>query len=102
MNKLIKAEDLFLAIRDDAAINSENFARVVEHLRNTQPVDAVEVVRGKWEVVHGVFTPGGDPLLRCSICRSKESEHLCGVECRVVWHYCPSCGARMDMGYGRW
>ena len=51
---------------------------------------------GKWEVVHGVLTPGGDPLLRCSICKSRESEHLCGIECRTVWHYCPSCGAKMN------
>ena len=53
---------------------------------------------GRWEVVHGVLTPGGDPLLRCPICKSRESEHLCGIECRVVWHYCPSCGTPMDGG----
>ena len=64
---------------------------------DTMPtVDAVEVVHGKWEVVHGVMTPGGDPLLRCSICKSRESEHLCGIECRTVWSYCPNCGAKMD------
>ena len=59
-------------------------------------VDAVPVVHGRWEVVHGVLTPGGDPLLRCPICKSRESEHLCGIECRTVWHYCPNCGAKMD------
>ena len=56
------------------------------------------VVRGRWEVVHGVLTPGGDPLLRCAICKSRESEHLCGIECRTIWNYCPNCGAKMDLG----
>ena len=63
---------------------------------NAPTVDAVPVVHGRWEVVHGVLTPGGDPLLRCPICKSRESEHLCGIECRTVWHYCPNCGAKMD------
>ena len=70
-----------------------------EHERQlfaTPTVDAVEVVHGRWEVVKGVFTPGGDPLLRCPICKSRESEHICGVECFHVWNYCPNCGAKMD------
>lgn len=60
--------------------------------------DVVPVVHGRWEVVHGVLTPGGDPLLRCPICKARESEHLCGVECRTVWNYCPNCGAHMKDG----
>lgn len=62
-----------------------------------QPAADVTPVRhGRWEVVKGVFTPGGDPLLRCPFCKAKESEHLCGVESRVDWNYCPNCGAKMD------
>ena len=57
--------------------------------------DAVK--HGRWEVVHGVLTPGGDPLLRCNICRARESEHLCGIEFRTIWNYCPNCGAKMDL-----
>lgn len=60
--------------------------------------DVAPVVHGTWEVVHGVFTPGGDPLLRCPVCKARESEHLCGVECRTVWHYCPVCGAHLEEG----
>ena len=64
----------------------------------TPAADVVPVVHGRWEVVHGVLTPGGDPLLRCPICKARESEHLCGVECRAVWNYCPNCGAHMKDG----
>lgn len=59
--------------------------------------DVAPVRHGRWEVVKGVFTPGGDPLLMCPFCKAKESEHLYGVESRVDWNYCPNCGAKMDL-----
>lgn len=65
-----------------------------QSMRNAD--DVSQVRHGRWEVVKGVFTPGGDPLLRCPFCKAKESEHLCGVESRVDWNYCPNCGAKMD------
>lgn len=68
----------------------------LKDIESIPAADVVPVVHGRWEVVHGVLTPGGDPLLRCPICKARESEHLCGVECRTVWNYCPNCGARMD------
>ena len=75
---------------------------IVENMRDlvaeAPAADVQTVVHGRWEVVHGVLTPGGDPLLRCPICKARESEHLCGVECRTVWNYCPNCGARMKEG----
>lgn len=55
----------------------------------------VEPVRGEWEVVHGVMTPGGDPLLRCPVCRSEESYHMGGIEMPQHWNFCPNCGADM-------
>ena len=69
----------------------------VEDIEAMPIIDAVPVVHGRWETVLGVLTPGGDPLLRCPICRSRESEHLCGIEYRIIWHYCPICGAKMDL-----
>ena len=56
----------------------------------------VEPMRGEWEVVHGVMTPGGDPLLRCPVCRSKESYHMGGIEMPQHWNFCPNCGAMMS------
>lgn len=50
----------------------------------------------KWEHVHGVVTPGGDPLVRCPVCKSRDSEHLIGIECHRRWKWCPVCGERLE------
>lgn len=68
---------------------------VMEYVETLTAVEVEPVVQGEWEVVHGVLTPGGDPLLRCPRCRSRESEHLCGVECSIEWDFCPKCGAKL-------
>ena len=71
-------------------------ASVKRVLMMAPTIDAAPVARGYWEKVLGIFTPGGDPLYRCPVCKSRESEHLHGVEC---WHdrcYCPTCGARLE------
>ena len=52
---------------------------------------------GEWEIVSGVLTPGGDPLKRCPFCKSRESEHLDGVEFSCHWNYCPNCGAELKV-----
>lgn len=51
---------------------------------------------GHWEQVHGYATPGGDPLVRCPYCKSRDSWHLRGIETHVGWNYCPVCGVNMD------
>ena len=45
--RLIYADDLLSALRDDLSINGKNFARVRRHIENAPTVDAVEVVRCK-------------------------------------------------------
>ena len=66
-------------------------------VQNAPAVEAEPIVHARWEVVRGVLTPGGDPLLRCPRCKSRESEHLGGIECnRTHWICCPICGAHMD------
>lgn len=49
-----------------------------------------------WEDITppGAFTPGGDPIGRCPICKSSESIHNIGVE-GPHWNFCPICGAQM-------
>lgn len=77
----------------------EKVCAAVMDSRVESPEDVEVVVHAQWEVVRGVLTPGGDPLLRCSHCRSRGSEHLGGIECnRAHWNCCPICGARMDEG----
>jgi hypothetical protein len=65
-------------------------------VKDQPTIEAVPVVRGKWEIVPGVMTPGGDPLLQCPICRSKESHHMGGIEFPEDWDYCPKCGAKLE------
>ena len=55
------------------------------------------VVNGKWEIIKGVLTPGGDPVYVCPFCHSEESEHLGGIENPRRWYYCPVCGASLEV-----
>ena len=45
--KLVYAEEVLCALRDDISINGMNFARAKRHLDEAKAVDAVEVVRCK-------------------------------------------------------
>ena len=78
------------------------FARplIIRKIEEAPVEDVVEVKHGKWETVHGVLTPGGDPLKRCPYCKSRESEHLDGVEHPSRWMFCPICGTKMDLEEG--
>ncbi len=91
MNKLIRAEDFFIAIRDDDEINGASFARVVDHLRNMEPVDAVPVVHGRWIetlVPDGYVQKASRMRKQCSVCGWTNA-------CR--YKYCHNCGAKMDL-----
>ena len=48
---------------------------------------------GTWVCVHGVFTPGGDPLYVCPLCGG--GQHVNGVEHPEHLDRCPACGARL-------
>lgn len=49
--------------------------------------------KGEWEHIHGYATPGGDPVLGCPYCHSRESHHVNGIEIHHQWNFCPNCGA---------
>lgn len=92
MDKLIKAEDIFIAIRDDIEISGTNFARVVDHLKNMKPVDAVPVVHGQW--IHTTIEDddwGGTwHKWTCSNCSFSTGNNPTRT------NYCPCCGTLMD------
>ena len=50
----------------------------------------------RWEIVHGVCTPGGDPWVRCPVCKAENTEHLEGIEMSKNWKFCPNCGIRIE------
>ena len=82
-SKLISAEDLITAIRDDVHIRGVSFARVKKHIEDAPIVDAVEVVHGRWIDAREYC---GDFM--CSNC-----DALYGTN---KFNYCPNCGAKMD------
>ena len=91
--KLICAEDLLRALRDDISINGTNFAKVKRHIENAPAVDAVEVVHGWWE--YGKWEQGhwvkGNERCRCSVCHRDFA-----VDNSNIWNGCPHCLAKMD------
>ena len=85
--KIIYADDLLLAIRDDHEINGQNYARMKMHINEAQTVDSVPVAYGQW-----ILTHGEDGLYYdCSICG-----HCAGRGRKS--NYCPNCGADMREG----
>ena len=91
--KLISANDLITAIRDDPHIDGRTFARVKEHIEEAKDVDAVEVVHGDWDVITDDCT--FDVIYQCSVCK-EEFVTNDGTPAEKLWHYCPNCGAKMD------
>lgn len=60
----------------------------IEEVDKLKPVDAVEVVHGRWEWP-GPYRYNGDGVIgTCSVC--KERLRL------FATNYCPNCGAKMD------
>ena len=57
-------------------------------LKEIKPVDAVEVVHGRW------VSDEGDVLFHCSKCETQISTDWDYDD--LTWDYCPNCGAKMD------
>lgn len=62
-----------------------------------------EQKKGRWIEVGGYFTPGGDPVWKCSECG--KGTHVYGIEANSYngditnghqWVACPNCGAKME------
>ena len=99
MKKLIYADDLLNAIRDDHNINGANFARIRRHIDAAPEVDAVPVVHGHWR--DGYALQKGKVVFHsidCSECQSLfKSDSRAIVEYwKARFKICPFCGAIMD------
>lgn len=65
-----------------------------------------ELKKGKWMKIGGYFTPGGDPVWKCSECG--KGIHVYGIEANSYnsditdghqWVACPNCGVKMENKY---
>ena len=74
--------------------------KAIENIKLIEASDVRVSPSGKWEVVHGCLTPGGDPYLICPFCHSEESGHLGGIEMPKHWNFCPVCGAKLEESNG--
>lgn len=66
---------------------------ILSSIQGLHPVDAVEVVHGRWKTT---LVPDGY-VQKASRVRKKCS--VCGWTNACSYKYCPNCGAKMD-GYG--
>ena len=107
MEGLISRESLWehmnqYASRAAAENITPNWNDAVSLIGSEPEVDAIRVVHGRWNKVHGYATPGGDPVWACSICG--KGVHVYGVEhgsygsdvAGGQWVSCPNCGAKMQ------
>ena len=85
-NKLISADALQKAIRDDSYIDGVNFARVKKHIEEAE--DAVK--HGRWLTTYKVDTWMGTSEIDGYVCSE------CGRGSKVKGNYCPNCCAKMD------
>lgn len=96
MKKLIYADDLLQAIRDDHSINGAHFARIREHIEAAPAVEARPVVQGRW--VFGELDVLGQPV-HCSVCGWGQDKVNKAMWLEYPAHkYCGCCGAKIDGG----
>lgn len=91
MKKVIYAEDLFTALRDDINISGANLARIRRHIEVVTAVDVMPVVRGRWEEIEDF---DGERHWKCTAC-GNEWYFEVGTPEENECNYCPKCGADM-------
>lgn len=75
-----------------AWLDNECEVVTLSDIENMEPVDAAEVVHGRWERIDKRYVE----MFKCSICRSECYVPTCMGE--PMYDYCPYCGAKMDGG----
>lgn len=78
--------------------------KAINHLEKTSELElSSKIKKGKWVKMGGYFTPGGDPVWKCSECG--KGIHVYGIETSSYnsdiadghqWVACPNCGAEME------
>ena len=96
MGKLFDANDLIKCLKKhDRRIPGIPWSikGIQNILKELNPVDAVPVVHGRWEFSH-TTTVEKYSVVKCSNCGHEAFEIAIYVK---EGHYCPNCGAMMDL-----
>lgn len=103
MSDLINRQDAIEALWGINSCEERLFVDAVVDMLENLPDAESERKTGKWVKVGGYFTPGGDPVWKCSICG--KGVHVYGIEASSYnrdytddhqWVACPNCGAIME------
>lgn len=90
--RLIDAEELERLFYEQVESGATDlFGAFEDALQDAQTVDAVPVVHGRWE--YNAQTIHTQSLMRCSIC----GWWTLDPSVYGAYHYCPNCGAKMDL-----
>jgi DNA-directed RNA polymerase subunit RPC12/RpoP len=90
--RLIDANDVYSLFNRNGTANLH-----VADIDLIRRVDAVEVVHGEWSIIEDDYDDA--TILECSVCevsfRFDEYDGL--LPQAQTYHYCPNCGAKMDL-----
>ena len=86
MKKIIFADDLLSAVREDMTIRGAAYAAIVSHINAASAVDVAPVVHGRW--IERTNRGRLDFRYECSVCHGGSD---------LETSYCPGCGSIMDL-----
>lgn len=75
--------------RSDCMCHSLSRMDICGIIDDAPPADVQEVKRGRW------IDPEDLTCYKCSVCGEYATQEY-GLTEPIFWHYCPSCGAKMD------
>lgn len=92
--RLIDAKELKATIVQN--YRREFFGSILWNILDDIPtIDAVPVVHGRWVKAHGMMPQEYHHKKQCSMCGGWALQDYFGRE--RLSHYCPHCGAKMDL-----
>lgn len=99
--RLIDADALMMPINAswrDAGLHSEDYGKIKRWIKNAPTIEAEPVKHGRWIIRDNPGT--GWYRVTCSECGEDVTSTVPVIgffpNAKVVWDYCPYCGARMD------
>ena len=100
LKKICNSCDGYCDIVDCDCVNckSEHRCDFVVEIADAPTADVVEVKHGEWLQTTEPLGWNDVECVECSVCHDSwiMDEDLCLEDYATHWHYCPTCGAKMD------